>query len=207
MMYTRRFNFFDSYKVIIFDLDNTLYDESTYLFPVYKKIAQFVEKNAGGVAEDYSSYLMNTFRLEGHHNLFDKFISRFNLKLEMNDLLYLLRNNKSPLKVYDEIKELLGYLLSNDKEVVILTNGNVEQQQNKVRNLDIQFMLPKIEIIYANAFSPKPSPFCVHKIIEERKIERKDVILIGDSIVDRDTAKNASIDFINIDKIICNETS
>ncbi len=207
MMCTQRFNFFDPYKIIIFDLDNTLYDESTYLFPVYEKIAQFVEKNVGGVADDYSSYLMDTFRSEGHHKLFDKFMSHFNLSLEMGDLLYLLRHNEAPLKVYDEIKDLLTYLLSNDKEVVILTNGNVEQQRNKVKNLDIQFMLPKIEVIYANIFSPKPSPFCVHKIIEERKVKRKDVIFIGDLMVDRDTAKNAGIDFINIDKIVCNEIS
>ena len=61
-------------------------------------------------------------------------LSHFGLKtkIEMNDLLFLLRHTKVVLKVYDEMKMVLEYLLNRKCKVYILTNGNREQQQNKI---------------------------------------------------------------------------
>lgn len=51
-----KYNLFDSYQVIIFDLDNTLYDESVYLFSAYNDIGKFIEKQVGGYSGEYVSF-------------------------------------------------------------------------------------------------------------------------------------------------------
>ena len=109
-----KYNLFDSYQVIIFDLDNTLYDESVYLFSAYNDIGKFIEKQVGGYSGEYVSFLVTSFKKYGHHGLFDMLLSHFGLKtkIEMNDLLFLLRHTKVVLKVYDEMKMVLEYLLN-----------------------------------------------------------------------------------------------
>ena len=101
-----KYNLFDSYQVIIFDLDNTLYDESVYLFSAYNDIGKFIEKQVGGYSGEYVSFLVTSFKKYGHHGLFDMLLSHFGLKtkIEMNDLLFLLRHTKVVLKVYDEME-------------------------------------------------------------------------------------------------------
>ena len=116
----------------------------------------------------------------------------------MNDLLFLLRHTKVVLKVYDEMKMVLEYLLNRKCKVYILTNGNREQQQNKIESLDIQEILSKIEVIYANEYVPKPSACGIDKIVIENEVEKESVIMCGDSEVDYLAAKNAGIDFINV---------
>ena len=195
-----KYNLFDSYQVIIFDLDNTLYDESVYLFSAYNDIGKFIEKQVGGYSGEYVSFLVTSFKKYGHHGLFDMLLSHFGFKtkIEMNDLLFLLRHTKVVLKVYDEMKMVLEYLLNRKCKVYILTNGNREQQQNKIESLDIQEILSKIEVIYANEYVPKPSACCIDKIVIENEVEKESVIMCGDSEVDYLAAKNAGIDFINV---------
>ena len=57
-----KYNLFDSYQVIIFDLDNTLYDESVYLFSAYNDIGKFIEKQVGGYSGEYVSFLVTSFK-------------------------------------------------------------------------------------------------------------------------------------------------
>ena len=44
---------------------------------------------------------------------------------------------------------------------------------------------------------PKPSAFCIDKIVIENEVEKDTVIMCGDSEVDYLAAKNPGIDFIN----------
>ena len=70
----------NKYENFIFDLDNTLYDETEYLFRAYQNIAgKLSGKNAKKKAE-YFKFLKNTFLKEGRQNLFDKFLINFGLQ-------------------------------------------------------------------------------------------------------------------------------
>jgi phosphoglycolate phosphatase-like HAD superfamily hydrolase len=196
----RKFNSSYKYEVYIFDLDNTIYDESVYLFAAYQSIADYVESNIGGSSEEYGYYLINTFKSEGREKLFEKFLFYFRLQslIELKDLLNILRQTKVVLKIDNKMKILMQRILLNGKKVYILTNGNPIQQKNKLSQLNIQDLLENIQIIYANEYEPKPSPFCINMIIEKENVQTKDIVFIGDSDVDEETAKNADINFINV---------
>lgn len=189
------------YKVIVFDLDNTLYDENEYLFAAYADIGCYVARKTGGNAFEYEAFLIHTFQKEGRYNLFDKFICNFCLTeiITKKELLNILRSNDNTLHVYKSLKMLLNDLLQKEQyKVYILTNGNVLQQRNKIEHLDISDLLPNIKVIYADEYIPKPSPFCLYEIIKNEKINTRDIVFIGDSKADEEAAKAAKIDYINI---------
>lgn len=194
----------ENYRTVIFDLDNTLYDECDYLYPAYQKISRYISEEYGGKSEEYYRYLTFTFQHEGRKLLFSKLLIRFNMELQIdiNIFLTLLRDIKVKLHVYERMKLLLHNLLSKQHKIYILTNGNITQQQNKIASLDIQELLPSIQVIYADEYIPKPSPYCIDMIIKKEGIERKEVVLIGDSSTDRQAACYAGIDFIHVKTII-----
>lgn len=195
------------YPVVIFDLDNTLYDEYSYLLPTYQDIALFTSRQTNEDAIVYTHFLINTFKEEGRTKLFDKYLRHFNIEkiIKVEDLLEIQRNRQTPLVVYNTMDLLLRNLLLNHHKVYILTNGNTIQQINKIKNLNIQDILPQITIVYANEYIPKPSPICLYNILEKERVTKESALFIGDSVVDKAAAESAGIDFMNVNKMINND--
>lgn len=193
----------DRYSVFIFDLDNTIYDEREYLSNGYKEIAKYVaEANKSGQLKEYYDYLIAEFDTRGRSMLFNKFIEHFNLTVSIHSLLQILRCQETQIQMYPKSKKILDMLVNANKYIYILTNGNVEQQRNKVKLLGLKEQYSSIDVVYASLFEPKPSPKALLNIINSVCAEKKDAIMIGDSEVDELTAYNANIAFINIKDII-----
>jgi phosphoglycolate phosphatase-like HAD superfamily hydrolase len=74
------------------------------------------------------------------------------------------------------------------------------QQRNKVQNIDwgeVEIM----DIVYANQIEPKPSSAGVFHIMKKYDLRPDEIVFIGDSDVDRESAYNAGISFIHVDKL------
>jgi len=194
----------DSFSLFVFDLDDTLYRETEFLFSAYGEMANYVASRNGGNAEQYKSYLCKSFVEDGRGRLFDKFIANFHLDEVVNvgSLLHIMREHKCELHLFPQAKLLLNYLLEAGKQVFILTNGNVEQQQNKVEGLSLPRLYPQIGVIYSNAIEPKPSPKGLEQILSQTGISKHRSVFIGDSSTDEQTAKNAGMCFLDIKNII-----
>lgn len=188
------------YKAIIFDLDNTLYQETEFLFSAYKAIGKFIAKTSGKDHKIYEAFLRNRFNNSGRKYLFDALLEKFNLQnmVLIEEMLEILHNHIVPLTLKKEPVEIINMLIKKNKLIFILTNGNKQQQQNKINGLKIPILFPQINIIYANDYEPKPSPFCINYIRKQYRLEPSEIILIGDSETDKLTADNSNIDFKNI---------
>ena len=137
----------------------------------------------------------------------EQLINEFNLNnFSLPDFLFAMRTVKltnNCLKPIPIIKDTISMLLEKGVYIYILTNGFVEQQRNKFKSLDLPDK-NKINIIYAssnNRVHEKPNPFFINKIKTEHYLSNNQIIFIGDSIIDEETAKNACIDFLNCSKI------
>lgn len=192
-----------NYKAIILDLDDTLYEERAFLFPAYKKISDYISNKSGNKAAIYESYLINSFETSGRSHLFDRLINDFQLHelITTAELLDILRNHVVALTFRKNIDSIMEELINSGKKLFILTNGHPIQQRNKITGLNIPTRFPMITVIYANEFKPKPSPYCVNQIIKEYNLNNTDVLLVGDSDIDKLTAEQAFINFLNISKI------
>ncbi|MCJ7449317.1 MAG: HAD family hydrolase [Bacteroidales bacterium] len=193
---------FYNFSLFIFDLDNTIYKEEDYLFQAYEAIA---EKFAGILPSCSKKALYATLKdlylQQGRDKLFDKFLNAICLdKSYLPDCLKILRSFKpgKPLKIDKKVKKILNSLKNQGKSIFILTNGNVDQQKNKIKHINWDGLDKKIGFVFANEIEPKPSPAGVLHILKITGIERNRTIFIGDSEADKKCAQNSGISYLDI---------
>ena len=202
-MTSSRYEWLDGFSLFVFDLDDTLYNEKDYLYSGYWNIAHYLaERFENTKAQEYYTFLREEFEHNGRNNLFDRLLLHFDLHVPIEILLDILHNQQANIQLDKDAAELLNLLLMKKKKVYILTNGNICQQKNKVKLLDIAHIYPEIKVIYASQIMPKPLPLSLHLILELERIEGKDAIMIGDSQVDEETARNAKMNFSYIQNVL-----
>ena len=184
------------YKLYVFDLDDTLYRETDYLFAAYRRIGEFLASGDAGRAREYTRFLCDSFVSDGRQGLFQRLLDRYQLKVPVEQLLDVLRSTDCPLELFATMRAVLDELVQSGKHVAVLTNGNLRQQQQKITNLKFAQLYPGIEIVYAATIASKPSPAAVLQLMAAYHTEAAQTIIIGDSETDRQTALNAGIDYI-----------
>lgn len=167
-------------------------------------IGQFIEYQETFDHDKITKFLIDEFEQNGRKNLFNKLIERFGLSDEyMENFLRLMRTGRLPLRLmlYKEIEILLNELVDLDKKIFILTNGNPEQQYNKIIQIDWNGLQKYIKCYFANEIKPKPAPDTLLKIIEEHELNKEEIIFIGDSVEDEECAKSAGVEFCYLSKL------
>lgn len=98
---------------------------------------------------------------------------------------------------YDGIHELLDALLAKGIRTAVVSN----KIEPAVIVLCDEHFRNKFEYMVGNRpdLAPKPSPDSVNEVIEKMGLERSEIVYIGDTEVDIQTANNAGIDCIGVD--------
>jgi FMN phosphatase YigB (HAD superfamily) len=156
-----------------------------YLYAAYYKISEEFSNNIPIRREAMYTFLCMTFEGNGRRFLFNHFIERFHLQItDLGRMLEILRTVRVPLNIYPDMLDILRRLVRSGKEVVIATNGNHQQQSNKLDQLNFGKLRDHITIYFTN----KPHIEGVNT--------HKNSVMIGDSYIDKQFAKNLGIDFI-----------
>ena len=185
-----------AYRAIILDMDNTLYNEMDYLLPAWQQCLLSIAPEASTAAcwldEVHQDFLQN-----GRSQLFNRFARRHELDEEqvVQSALEALRTIqlKKALPIYSEW-EVLPRVYS-DALLMVLSNGNPEQQANKWRHLNLQ-SLQFAEVVWAQHLKPKPAPEGILYLLKAHSLEPQSVLFCGDAETDRQTAQAAGVDFI-----------
>ena len=111
-------------RTFIFDLDDTIYNESQFLRQQYWRLAKrFLPSDV----ELGYRFLIETFMISGRSNLFQKFHSRFKLGVDVSEILDAFRDYRDAqdlsLNCHDWVKELLLHYKEEDP-LIFITNGN-----------------------------------------------------------------------------------
>lgn len=178
---------FDGYELLIFDLDGTLYDDKQYYNEVNHQIAEYIYSKHNVAPRKTISFLQSGLTYSDMDNFYG-----FN---ELDKCLEIRRSciMPNPMLLYPWIEELL-LQLKGKHNFTILTNGNKQQQQNKVNQIAWPFMF---DVFYANP--QKPDPTSVFDI--QKKYGILNCLMIGNEETDRQCAKNAKIDFIFVNDL------
>ncbi|MEY2702377.1 MAG: hypothetical protein RLY43_1010, partial [Bacteroidota bacterium] len=93
-------------KVVIFDLDDTLYNEIDFLISAYNEISQFLS-NVRGVDKSKNEifdYMFSVYLRK--KNPFEQVISFLNIQnIKISDLLEIYRNHLPNISLNDDVKE------------------------------------------------------------------------------------------------------
>jgi len=187
-------------KAFIFELDNVLYPEKDYLYQVYYLFAALLEYTEHINAKQVTDLATSTYASEGKEVVFDRLKEKFNLdEKHRNNLNHLLLTAKLPLKLllYKNILALLQEIVIDRKKIFIVTNGNPEQQLNKIKQTEWHGLEQYLIVYFAEESLAKPEPDAIHLLLKDHNLERKDIIMIENAETDQLCAQACGIDYIN----------
>lgn len=191
----------------IFELDNVIYPEKDYLFQVYYLFASAIEYTDLVDAKTTTDLMVATYLEEGHEVVFD----RVKEKLDVNEKYrqsfeHLLLTAKLPLKllVYKNVLELLQEIVVDRKKIFIVTNGNTQQQLNKIKQTEWNGLEPYLMCYFTYESRPKPETDAIELLIKEHNLNRRDIMMIGATDADSMCAEGVGIDYTDVSALLVN---
>lgn len=138
----------DSRTVIVFDLDDTLYNEMDYLRSAYISIAKNLDQ---GNWQSLFSKMFSLFRSK--EDVFE-FVSQ-KYGFEKSELIATYRSHKPELHLFDGVLSIIKRIKEKNGKIGIITDGRKITQRVKLDALGITSMVDKI-IISEEIGSEKP---------------------------------------------------
>jgi len=178
-------------KLIAFDLDNTLYDETMYFNHSFKIITQYLENEFNIDPKKSGKSLWKILRKNGkhYHRLFDDLLIEYKVEPKnLQNLLYLFKSVNKKLFLFPNVRNLLREL-EKRYQLSMITSGMHEVQKNKIKLLNIQnFFDP---VIYSSLLKKdKPDQIPFRELMKLTKINAEDIVYVGDNPFDDFIAPN-----------------
>ncbi len=187
-------------KAFIFELDNVLYPEKDYLFQVYYLFAAMLEYIELTDAKTATDLMVNTYVEKGNDEVFNALKEIFNIDEKYRQNLGNLQvTAKLPLKLllYKNMLGLMQEIVVDRKKLFIVTNGNPQQQLNKIKQTEWHGLEKYMVCYFADEYKAKPEPDVLHQLLKDHNLQRRDVVMIGNSEADVLCAQACGIDYIN----------
>lgn len=177
-------------KVIVFDMDDTLYDEFDFVKSGFKAVSLFLEDQYSIQQYDSYQWMWNRLQHRGRGSIFDDLLKEYGLfkKTLAKKCVSIYRLHKPNIKLPSESVKVLKQL--ENYPLYLVTDGNKIVQSNKVQALQLDDYMDKCFITYRHGLKhSKPSPYCFQLIAKREKVEPEHIVYIGD---------NPSKDFVGI---------
>jgi putative hydrolase of the HAD superfamily len=181
---------------IVFDLDDTLYDEIEYCKSGFKAVADFLAETSNTFsAERIFDILWEQFTTGNRRNTFDVALDELGIKYDdkfIEELVNIYRCHVPNLTLPQDSRDVLCELGAK-YTLALLTDGFLPGQKLKVQSLGIEKFFKCI--VYTEQLgreSWKPSPAGFEKIIEILKEKPENMVYIAD---------NGKKDFIAANKL------
>lgn len=188
-------------KAFVFELDNVLFPAQDYLFQVYYLFAAFVEHTEQWKSKQIIATMVDAYNQHGENAVFEAVKKAFSLEPKYQENFdRLLNTARLPLKLllYQQMLELLQQIVVDRKQIFILTNGNPQQQLNKIKQVDWNGLENYLVCYFAEEIHPKPEPDALHHILSEHNLQRREVMMIGNHEADELCAQAAGVDYANL---------
>ena len=132
-------------KVVVFDLDDTLYKEVDYLKSAFSEIASIISEDIEMHPDVILSDMMQLYH--NKENVFSRILNKYqSLKYTITDLIETYRNHKPKISLSSDIKQTLNKLQLYDINFGIITDGRSLQQRNKIEALGLDNYIEHIII-------------------------------------------------------------
>ena len=183
----------NNYDAYIFDFDYTLADATN---PIVESFNYAFDKlnlkrasykdivNTIGIPLGEAYTLLTGDKSEESVNLFKKYQKEKSDQITVKQTVFI-----------GEAKKVLQTLKSNDKKIGIVSSRWGQRINDILVNLDARDLVDII-IGTEHVEKYKPNPEGLFKIID--MMEAKNVLYIGDSYIDAETAQNAKVDFVGV---------
>lgn len=164
---------------IVFDLDDTLYDEIEYLKSAYRAIInQYVYSDN----EKEIAYNKMIEWYENKENVFKNLISNFvlsNHNINLHDLIDNYRSHIPVIKTRNGVREFINKLKVIGCKIGIISDGRAQSQRNKIKALGLEGVFDLV-VISEEFGSEKPAEIN-YKIFHDN-FPNKKYVYIADNV-------------------------
>jgi putative hydrolase of the HAD superfamily len=167
--------------IIVFDLDDTLYDERTYITSGFKTVANYLE-NKFNLNKEILYKEMLTELNKSRSEVFDRVLSKYHLQTKNRvwDCLMVYRKHKPKIKLYTDAVRFLRKYKNVPKYIV--TDGNMVVQRNKIVALGLKKYIKHSYLTWKKGKSySKPSPYFINLIAKKERVKPSELVYIGDN--------------------------
>ncbi|TCT14035.1 putative hydrolase of the HAD superfamily [Natranaerovirga pectinivora] len=168
-------------KAVIFDLDDTLYNEKQFVYGAFYEVAEYLGCKYDLTPAVLYQEMINEFRINGRGKVFNKICYKYKFKEDINVLVEIYRRAKPPLKLYEDGKKFIQSSRGRYR-LGLITDGLHYVQWNKIKTLGIESLFDAIIVtddLGKEYWKPSKVPYI--KIAEELNVSFKDMVYIGDN--------------------------
>jgi len=181
------------YDLYLFDLDGTLMDSREIIGESINASIEFAGKPRVNIEEVYP-FIGLPFK-----DYFDHFLGVE--RPNDDDLIRVyrehFRRNINLLRLFPDVKESLERLKDSNKKIATMTTRPIENVHDVLNFLEIHDLFDYFWGIGVDEFH-KPDAGCVYTVTNYFDMPLEQTVLVGDSITDLNTAKNAKVDFVGV---------
>jgi FMN phosphatase YigB (HAD superfamily) len=192
-------------KAFIFELDDVLYPAKDYYYQIYYLFANLLEYTELNSASQTTDLMIDTYTKKGEGEVFDTIVSQLNVEEKYRkNLEIMLLTARLPLKLllYKNMLTFIQEVVLDRKKLFIVTNGNPQMQLNKMRQAEWHGLETYLTCYFTEEILPKPEPDTLHLLMKEHGLERRDLVMIGNSDTDSLCAEACGVDYLNATEII-----
>lgn len=169
-------------KAIIFDLDDTLYNEREFVFGAFKEVSDYLgdkyKLNKKTVYED----IIEIFNEYGRGKIFDSICEKYSIDENVNELVTIYRESKPSINLYSDAEEILTWLKGNNYKIGLITDGMSKVQWNKINTLKLKRRVDNIVVsddLGKDYWKPHEKPY--RECIKYLDVKENECIYVGDN--------------------------
>lgn len=163
-------------------MDDTLYDEYTYVKSGFRAVAHYLSPILKVEAEDLFVWMWHRLEIDGRGAIFDDLLKEHGkfTKTLANTCVSVYRLHKPDIALFSEAENCLNELRSFP--LYLVTDGNKIAQHHKVKALGLYDMMKHCYITHRYGIKhAKPSPYCFLHIQRREQVQSENIVYIGDN--------------------------
>ncbi len=174
-------------RAVIFDLDDTLYDQKVYLEGAFRAVGRFVGPKIGRSPEEVARTLLETARRRGSGSgrIIDEGLAVYGEQAEAvvgEAIQAFISYRPELLELYEDAKRILVDLRSRGIKIGIITDGRPEIQNAKIGALGLMGRLDALVITDEYGRDKrKPSHFAYELVLERLGVRPPEAVFVGDN--------------------------
>lgn len=168
-------------RLVIFDLDDTLYPEIQFVYSGFLKVSEYLSKKFNRSKKDFFRFLVSSFEKGIRGNNFDLLLEEFDINEDINTLVQIYRNHYPKISLYPDSKYILEYLRIRGFKIALITDGYLTTQLNKINALGIWRYFDKIVINDISLGIDKKKEEGFLEVLNALNVDPNNAIYIGDN--------------------------
>lgn len=126
-------------KAVIFDLDDTLYEEAAYVAQALEHASEYLAGRLGAPSQKAALHrrMLELLERDGRGRIFDVICGETGAAVSVEELVRVYRSTKPVLKLYPDAEEILRRLSERGIRTGLITDGCSRVQHEKVAALGL----------------------------------------------------------------------